>query len=312
MTEIETSPSLPAESPYRVEGEFVLLGFPDLNGSIRGKVLPPAAFEAALRDGAVLSDHLLTLDPTDVPITDYEKFGIRSGAGDMLVRPEPDSLRELSWRPGWRLCLGTPTWRDGSPCELSAREALRTVLNGMAELGYDVLAAFEYEIRFSDRDGRWLSSGISYSLAEVARFDDFVEALRPALDGLGVELVAVHSEAGPGLLELNVAARWGLQAADEATFVKLAVKEVAASMGLRASFLAKTEPGGRGRAGTCTYPAGATGPTRLPASPPTNIRPCCPGRWPAFSSTFPPPRCSSTPPSTPTSASCPATASRST
>jgi len=66
---------------------------------------------------------------------------------------------------------------------------------------------------------------------------------------LGIELGAVHTEAGPGLLELNVAARPGLEAADDAALLKLAVKEVAASLGLRASFLAKTVAGEEGSSG---------------------------------------------------------------
>lgn len=229
--------------------ELVLLGIPDVNGSIRGKALRPAAFESALREGTVMTDLLLALDPTDEPITDYEQFGIRSGAGDLLVRPEPDTLRELSWRPGWCVCLATPIWPDGSRCELSSREVLRSALGALAELDYDVLAAFEYEIRLRDAEGRPLSTGISYSVGEILRFDEFVARLAPALEGLGVELDAVHTEAGPGLLELNVAARPGLQAADDAAFLKLAVKDVAASMGLRASFLAKTVPGEEGSSG---------------------------------------------------------------
>jgi glutamine synthetase len=69
------------------------------------------------------------------------------------------------------------------------------------------------------------------------------------LRGLGIELGAIHTEAGPGLLELNIAARPGLQAADDACFLKMAVKEVAASMELEASFLAKTTPGEEGSSG---------------------------------------------------------------
>jgi glutamine synthetase len=230
-------------------GEFVLLGIPDVNGSIRGKALRPAAFEAAVREGTVVTDLLLALDPTDTPITDYERFGIRSGAGDILVRPEPDTLRELSFKLGWRICLATPYWPDGSRCELASREVLRGTLAAMGELGYDVLAAFEYEIRIRDADDRPLSSGISYSVGEVLRFDELVTRLEPALDSLGVELSAVHTEAGPGLLELNVAARPGLEAADGAALLKLAVKEVAASLGLRASFLAKTAHGEEGSSG---------------------------------------------------------------
>jgi glutamine synthetase len=230
-------------------GEFVLLGIPDVHGQIRGKALRPAAFEAALRDGAVMTDLLLALDPTDTPIIDYERFGIRSGAGDLIVHPEPDTLRDLSWRLGWRVCLATPAWPDGCRCELSSREVLRGALTALAEAGYETLAAFEYEIRICDADGQPLSSGISYSVGEILRFDELVTRLTPALESLGVELVAIHTEAGPGLLELNVAARPGLQAADDATFVKLAVKDVAASQGLTASFLAKTAPGEEGSSG---------------------------------------------------------------
>ena len=233
----------------RAGGEYVLLGMPDVNGYLRGKALRPDAFEAAVRDGAVMTDLLLGLDPVDNPITDYTRFGIRSGAGDLVVKPDLDTLHELSWLPGWSVCLGTPSWRDGNPCELSPREALRGALSSMGELGYDVLAAFEYELRVRDGEGRPLSSGISYSLVEIGRFEEFAASLGPALASLGVELSAIHTEAGPGLLELNLAARDGLRAADDAAFVKFAVKQVADSVGLQASFLAKTAPGEEGSSG---------------------------------------------------------------
>jgi glutamine synthetase len=244
MTNLETQ-NEPIASAIG-EAEFILLGFPDMHGSIRGKALTLSAFEAAVRDGTQFTDLLLALDPTDHPITDYDRFGINTGAGDLRVRAEPDTLRELTWRLGWRVCIATPYWPDGSPCTLASREVLKRVL---ADLDYDTLAAFEYEIRLSDANGEPLSSGLSYSVGETFRFDEFVTRLTPALRGLGIELGAVHTEAGPGLLELNIAARPGLQAADDATFLKMAVKEVAASLGLRASFLAKTVPAEEGSSG---------------------------------------------------------------
>jgi len=230
-------------------GEFILVGIPDMNGSIRGKALRPAAFESALRDGTVMTDLLLALDPTDTPISDYTKFGIRSGAGDLIVRPEVSTLHDLTWRPGWKICLATPSWSDGSPCEIASREVLRKVLAGLSELGYEAVAAVEYELRLVDAGGKPLSSGLSYSLGDLGGFDAFVRALAPALDALGVELSAVHTEAGPGLLELNLGARPALRAADDAALTKMAVKDLAATMGLRASFLAKTAPGEEGSSG---------------------------------------------------------------
>jgi glutamine synthetase len=229
--------------------EFVLLGIPDMHGAIRGKALRPAAFEVAVERGTVMTDLLLGLDPVDTPITDYEGFGIRTGAADLLVRPEPETLREIPWRPGWRVCLATPSWPDDTPCELATREVYRHALDGMDRLGYWVKAAIEYEVRIWDAGGGPMSSGISYSLQEIARYERFLDELVRGLDGLGVELAAVHTEAGPGLLELNLAANRGLNAADDACLVKFATKQIAASMGLRASFLAKTRPGEEGSSG---------------------------------------------------------------
>jgi glutamine synthetase len=229
--------------------EFVLLAIPDMNGSLRGKALRPAAFDAAVQHGTVMTDLIIGLDPVDTPITDYERFGIRTGAADLLLTPDPDTIRDLTWRPGWRVCLATPAWPDGRPCDFATREVYRSVLDDVTSLGYDVLAAIEYEVRIWDERGAPMSSGISYSLHEIGRFDRFVDELVRALDGLGIELSAVHTEAGPGLLELNLAPGRGPAAADGAVLAKFATKQVAASMGLRASFLAKTAPGEEGSSG---------------------------------------------------------------
>jgi glutamine synthetase len=239
----------PEDTAAGAHEEFVLLAIPDMNGSLRGKALRPAAFETAVRQGSVMTDLILGLDPVDTPISDYERFGIRVGAPDLIVHPEADTLRELSWRPGWRICLATPSWPDGSACAYASREVFRRVLDDVAGLGYEVMSAIEYEVRIFDRQGDPTSSGISYSLNEIGGYERFLDELVRALEGLGVELAAVHTEAGPGLLELNLAPGRGIEAADDATFVKFAVKQVAASMGLRASFLAKTVPGEEGSSG---------------------------------------------------------------
>jgi glutamine synthetase len=196
-----------------------------------------------------MTDLILGLDPVDTPITDYERFGIRTGAADLILTPDVDTLREVSWRPGWRVCLATPSWPDGSPCDFASREVFRGAVDDMSSLGFDVMAAIEYEIRVWDEQGEPLSSGISYSLNEIGRFDRFVDDLVRALEGLHVELSAVHTEAGPGLLELNLAPGRGLSVGDDAVLVKFAAKQVAASVGLRASFLAKTVPGEEGSSG---------------------------------------------------------------
>jgi glutamine synthetase len=229
--------------------EFVLLGIPDVNGSIRGKALRPDVFDGAVQHGTVMTDLILGLDPTDTPITDYETFGIRTGAADLIVRPDPETLRDCAWRPGWRVCLATPSWPDGSECGFAVREVLRKSVGDLADLGHEVMSAIEYEIRLWDPSGNPVSSGISYSLTEIGSYERFLDELVRAMEGLQIELSAVHTEAGPGLLELNLAPGRGLDTADDAVLLKFAVKQVAATLGMRASFLAKTVPGEEGSSG---------------------------------------------------------------
>jgi glutamine synthetase len=237
--------------PDGAQPRFVFLGLPDVNGALRGKALTEREFAAVVRRGqATMTDLLLALDPVDEPITDYETLGIRSGAGDLTIVPELDTLSPMSWRPGWQLCLATPLWADGTLCDLGSRNVLRRALDALAELGLEAMASFEYEVRFTHlEDGAPLCRPLSYSLGELAPFEGVAAELARALEALGVELSAVHTEAGPGLLEINLGASRGIRAADEAVLVKAAVKDVARSMGMKASFLAKTHPLEEGSSG---------------------------------------------------------------
>lgn len=251
--------------------EFVLLAVPDVNGTMRGKAMRRDEFDSAVRGGARLTNLMLALDPVDEPITTYETIGIRSGAQDLFIEPDVDTLRPLSWAPGWSICLATPKWPDGSPCLLSPRELLRDTLNTLRDVGYETLCAIEYEVRFFDADGDPVSAGVSYSASGIARQAELLARITEATDALGIGLTAAHTEAGPGLIEFNLAARPALQAADDGALLKFAVKEVADSMGLRASFLSKPAAGEEGSSGHVHISlwshgenAFATGPTVQP------------------------------------------------
>ena len=230
-------------------GEYVLLGLPDVNGQLRGKALSPTAFDSAVSSGTTVTDLLLALDPVDEPITTYETIGIRAGAGDLRLDPDPDTLFELPWREGWSICLADPSRADGSPCEVAVREVARRALAGLEKHGYEAMCAFEYELRLTDPAAADSGPSLSYSLTALGAHERLIAALGPALSGLGIELGAVHTEPGTGLIELNLTPRRGLEAADQAVLAKFCVKDVAASLGLQASFLAKSVPDEEGSSG---------------------------------------------------------------
>lgn len=227
------------------------LAFADVNGALRGKQYGDGAFASIQRRGhAVFTDLLLALDPVDEPITTLHEFGIRSGAADLRAVPVVDTLRELPWRRGARMCLADLEWPDGRPCGVAPRTALTNVLDRLASLGLRSLVAFEYEVRLRwASDGRFVTSAQSYSAVGAERICDFVERLAQACDVLELGLIAVHTEGGPGLVEINSEPRTGVRAADDAVLLRHVVREVAQQSGMVASFLAKPVVGEEGSSG---------------------------------------------------------------
>ncbi len=229
--------------------EQVLLAICDVHGALRGKLMSARSFERACARGLPMTDLVLALDPLDVPIDTFRTIGIHAGARDLRLWPVEATLRPLEWRPGTWICLSRATWGDGTPCELASRETAERSLEQLAGRGYEAMSAFEYAIRVRATDGSWATNGLSYSLEQVGRLSDLGDRLWEALGELGIELSAIHTEAGPGLLELNVAPRQGVRAADEAALLRFAVRDLAATLGLRATFMAKVASGEEGSSG---------------------------------------------------------------
>ncbi len=235
----------------RSDTEFVLTGIVDINGSIRGKAIRRDTFEDSIERGFPITDLLLALDPVDTPITDYSDYGIRVGAPDMMLYPDLETYRDLTWRSGWKICLCSARWPDGRVCEISPRELLKKAIDRLTAtgMGYEAKVAFEYEVRIFDNNKQPMSNGISYSLEEMENFEELTRRLVPAAHALGIHIDALHTEAGPGLFELNISANSALSAADNAVLLKFALKGLARSLGLRASFMAKPAVGEEGSSG---------------------------------------------------------------
>jgi glutamine synthetase len=230
---------------------FAFLGFVDVNGSLRGKSYDGDVFDGICASGSVpCTDLLLAVDPVDEAITTIEEIGVRSGSGDLLIRPVSETTRELPWRPGSRICIGDLAWLDGSPCELSSRAVLAGALTQLGDLGLSAVAAFEYELRLWEGDeDRPTTDGQSYSVRGVEAVAEFAASLQEACAALDLGLTAVHTEGGAGLLELNTAPAPAQTAADNAILLRMAVHAVARRHGLRASFLAKPNAEEEGSSG---------------------------------------------------------------
>lgn len=235
-TTTDALPEMPADA------RSLMLLFPDIHGNLRGKMVDPkiASSERARTEGLPTTDLLLAVDPRDEPITTLATMGLKSGAQDLLLRPDAHTLRPMPWFPESHLLLGDLHETDGRPCEVSPRQVLRRSLDALAAHGLRLMAAFEFEFRLFRRDG-WepAATGLSYSPSTLSEVADFVGTLRRYADDLRLGLCVVHTEGAPGLIEVNVDPQDGMDAADTAALLRLVAVESARQHGLRASFMAK-------------------------------------------------------------------------
>jgi glutamine synthetase len=193
---------------------------------------------------------LLAVDPVDEPITTFAELGINGGAEDLRMVPIDGAMWRLPWNSQASLAFGELELDEGVPCELAPRSVLARAEQRLADLGFDTLAAFEYEVRLSSiADGTPATPGRSYSIHGVERAMEFVSAFQSACAAMDLGLSAVHTEAGPGLIEINLDASSALEAADRAVLVRHALTEVAASLGMEVSLLAKPRAGEEGSSG---------------------------------------------------------------
>lgn len=236
----EETPGSRAVAP--VDARSVVLLFPDVNGNLRGKMLDPSVLHSEQARGAGLptTDLLLAVDPVDEPITTLRGRGINAGSKDLLLRPDPSTLRPLPWFDRSYVLLGDLHEQDGTPCAISPRQVLRRTLRALADRGLEVRAAFEFEFRLFRADS-WqpATTGLSYSPLALSQISEFITTFRAFADELRLGLSVLHSEGAPGLIEVNVDPQGGLQAADTAALLRLAAIEAAARHGLRANFMAK-------------------------------------------------------------------------
>jgi len=78
-----------------------------------------------------------------------------------------------------------------------------------------------------------------FSVNALSLTQSFLDALGQAVRGMGLPVYEIFSEHGAGQFEINLEPASGLEAIDSVVTLKIAIKEVAQTVGLRATFLAR-------------------------------------------------------------------------
>ena len=245
----------------------VRLAFADAHGLLRGKTLRADLVTAAMADGLGITSALLMKDTGQLNVYPVWASGggldkpWLTGAGDVMMLPDPTTFRVLPWTDGtgWLLCdLVSPA---GEPVELSTRAICAGAERAIADDGLRFVAGLEIEFHLyrvlghgddrANRVGEPRAPAQSLDLANThpgrvylgeQRFDGiepFLEPLRDGLSALGLAPRSLEVELGPSQVELTFSPGGGLEVADQAVLIRSAVKQLATRHGLHATFLAR-------------------------------------------------------------------------
>ena len=225
--------------------ETVELAVVDTQGAIRGKRVPAPAF----LEGAefAMSSGLFCLD-YGLDVLAAGEYSWASGYPDVFLVPDLDTLRLVSWRPGTALVFCDVVDGAGRPVPLDPRLVLRRAENQARAAGFEPCFGLETEFYLLDPDTlRPRHPRIPiYSLHDDSYLWPVLRDIQAALQAAGIVVEASGAEYGAGQVEINLGWSAPVAAADDLMFFRYAVKQIAASHGFLATFMAKPWAGSSG------------------------------------------------------------------
>lgn len=233
--------------------ETVIVAFTDHYGRLVGKRFDAEFFlESGARAGTHSCNYLLTTDMEMEPVHGYTFANWELGYGDFHLVPDLATLRDASWldRTAIVLC-DLQDEKSHQPVSIAPRSILTKQIEGTKKLGFDCFAASELEYYlFNDSYRSAFEKGYQhlqpsgwyledYHIMQGSRVEPFTAAARRHLKYSGIPVENSKGEWGLGQHELNVQYAEVLDMADRHVIYKQCLKELADSMEVSVSFMAK-------------------------------------------------------------------------
>jgi len=211
--------------------KYFLISFTDLFGGQRAKLVPAAAINEMVENGAGFAGFATWLDMTPAD-------------PDMFARPDPASLIQLPWKPevGW---LAADLWMDGKPVAQAPRNLLKSLIAEAAGLGLQMKSGVECEFFLISPDGMGIADTADrqakpcYDQQALMRRYDVITEICDCMLALGWKPYQNDHEDANGQFEMNWEYDDALVTADRHAFFKYMAKSVAEKHGLRATFMPK-------------------------------------------------------------------------
>lgn len=235
------------------EIETVLTVFPDMYGRLMGKRIHGEFFVDQVVDkGIHACNYLYTVDMEMDPVPGYEYSNWETGYGDFHCVPDMSTLRVADWLDRSAIVF-SDSYEESTDTltPIAPRTILKKQLENAAASGFSALGASELEYYILDesyskvrRKGyhnlKYFSSyNEDYHILQGTREEPLNAAARRSLSNSGVPVEFSKGECGDGQHELNIRYAEVLDMADRHSIFKQCLKDIADSLGLSVTFMAK-------------------------------------------------------------------------
>ena len=217
----------------------VAIGIGDLNGIMRGKRVTAEQWPDVCDSGVAMSIALFACDMTS-DIWDTPYVNMDNGYPDMHLFPNSEVFR-IPWEESCAFCFGKAVGMDHEPVPIDPRGVLVDQVDRAKTLGYEILVGAELEFYLLDpqtlqpRD----VGNQFYGLNRASELEHVLGPIRDGIAGVGIRIEQSNPEYAPGQVEVNMRYCEALEAADKVVAFRNFVKEIAASHGYLATFMAK-------------------------------------------------------------------------
>jgi len=229
----------------------IKFAFADIDGVLRGKIIHTQKFIDGLDDGYGFCDVVFGWDSADACYDNTTLTGWQTGYPDRPCRIDLDTFRTVPWQNDIPFFLADFSKADGTDLHTCPRSLLKKIVAQSQEMGYHAEFAQEFEwFNFQETPQSLQDKSFTkiqtltprmfgYSILRTSQQSDYYYDLFNLLAKFDVTLEGLHTETGPGVYEAAIMHDEVLRAADKAVLFKNAVKEIAGSHGIMASFMAK-------------------------------------------------------------------------
>jgi len=156
------------------------------------------------------------------------------------LKPDYSTLRKIPWREGTAFVLADLDVDTGERIQVAPRQVLKNVLSRLDKTGFTAKVGSEIEFYLLDENKKPLFGGKeTYSIGKADQYSAIIDQIQRNLEEFQIPLEAIHTEYGPGQMEIILEYSDALANADNTIIARNSMKEIARKNGLYATFMAR-------------------------------------------------------------------------